>query len=136
MIVRSKFLGSELLVAVLAHFPVSRFRMTDTEDLVRALHTVKVRANHQYDDYFTNYPIDDAGRLPESRALSEGLSSLQHTTLLSCEPPYLVNFSISDSLRRYFVEHVSKKVSSADAPRLRSFSEAVFVELKAIAGPS
>jgi hypothetical protein len=122
MIDRTKLSGSELLVALLAYFPQSDFKMHDTSDLIRALHTVK--AEDGAEEFFANYAFEEEGRYPDSRVLSEALESLQHTTLLRRENPYLVNYSVSPALKRYFDERVKVKVSNEQ--KLKELSEKVF----------
>lgn len=108
MIDRSKLFGSELLVAVLANFPEEKFQMHDTSDFIRALHRVK--SENVADEFFANYVFDEDGRYPDSRVLSEALDTLQHTTMLRRENPYLINYSVSGALKRYFSERVRPKI--------------------------
>jgi hypothetical protein len=110
---QNTLIGDELLVSVFAQLPPrSTFRIVDESDIVNAFYDA-VKTG-RFEKLFENYPFDLDGLEPSSRALSEGLDSLQQARLLGRMNPDLVNYSLSPAIKLRYEKFTKSKVAGLE----------------------
>lgn len=112
---KDRLYGSELLVAVFAHFENTDFRASDPSAIVDAFFEAK--KSGLFDQFFANYLFDETGIDASCVALSRGIRTLQGSGLLGRLNPYLVKYRISPELRADYEESVRAKVTDEDSIR-------------------
>jgi hypothetical protein len=106
----AKFYGSELPVAVFAHFTRRHFKISDPTEIVAAFY--RARKTNRFNVFFSNYHFDEDGVDPRCESLSRGLQTLQGTMLLGRMNPYLVKYSISPKVKDDYEESLRSKVTN------------------------